>query len=429
MSLDTVLGAIWSRGVELILGRGLNFTGALRAILNPDTGLIDVDAPFGAFEGTYYVNANFSGTAPDGSQFAPYPSLTEAAAAAVAAGYTSAVFKLRAGVNHVEDFVFPSGGGKWQIEGEGDGVGMRSQVTGTCVCTSVPQSVFVWKNVSWVGAISGQGTRGNGGNFFVMRDSSHSTTVTLTATGAGVGVTWLIDKIGQGTPFFSFGGSSGGVFTAPADSQYFAQNWSLLAMPVLGAGPNALTACRLPAGTLTLLAGTGNSLKQCDAAGAITITAATAAVPCVVDGWTEAAFRNTGVTVNANVAYKVQDASASADRALSTTNITAQAFATSAPRGMYEVEGVLSVITGATAGAAGKLEATYEDMSGAAVTVVLKQPDGSDMSLDLTAAGGKQNGRAVFAHNGDVNVTWNFAGLTTAGPFAGNAMISLRRLN
>lgn len=61
--LDAILGAVFSRGVSIPLGGGLNFTAPLTATKNPTTGVIDVVLPSASVDPDLLAVVDASGLA------------------------------------------------------------------------------------------------------------------------------------------------------------------------------------------------------------------------------------------------------------------------------------------------------------------------------------------------------------------------------
>lgn len=370
------------------------------------------------YRAEYFVDAASTHTSEFGTKVFPFKTITAAFAAAVAAGLTRAVVVLPTGITHVETWSYPSGGGYWTVEGRGDGGGGRTSITGSCVCTSVTQSVFTLKNVNLSGTITGVATSASG-NFLYLRDSAITGNVTPTVSGSGQ---WFGNFIGSGTNFFSFGGSCAGLVTFPAQTQLFTENWYLGGAVVAGSGPSFFRSTRFQTGSIS-----GSSLalgfQDCEFGVATTITG-TGGSPLDVtaDGHSAAGLAQVGLTLS-NAKLKTKNANLSVTRTV-TGAITASEFNGSSsahtPPGLYRASGDLTQLIAGTSGNT-DLKVTYTDMTGTLVTATI-------CTIATNAVAGTKAGSAVtFQHNGASSITYSVPLSGTAGSLSCALRAALRR--
>ncbi len=132
------------------------------------------------FAGAYYVNSAFNGIQ-TGSQSTPFTTTAAAFAFAASVGVIDGVVYL--GQNHTENVVFPTIG-NWELAGTNQSATFAIVLTGTVDLSSTASRRCALTNMEITGAISGH-TSGNSTRVRFL-NASVSSTVTLTASGAGV---------------------------------------------------------------------------------------------------------------------------------------------------------------------------------------------------------------------------------------------------
>ncbi len=227
------------------------------------------------FGATFYVDPAFTGTA-NGSQGAPYPSITAALAVAPSTGARIVLAPL---ANTTEDVVLPATG-SWELSSDYTGSEKsKATITGNVTCTT---GNVVLSNLWITGNVTGNATNTSVGNSFTILKTIVIGSLTLTATGLAF---WQVFTFGDPAwPNGSSGRVNGAVSVVAgivADNFYFGST-------IAAISACRFTSCRLN-GNITLT-GTGGgqpflTMLECTTASNITITG-TGTTPVAVDGYT-----------------------------------------------------------------------------------------------------------------------------------------------
>jgi hypothetical protein len=253
-----------------------------------DTGAPDTTSLSSPLKNKYYVDPTFTGT-PNGSEAAPYTSITAVFAVAPTTG---ALIVLAPGANTTENLTFPTSG-VWEVMCEDAN---RATITGNVTITSTVQCTYRFTNIIVTGTLSGSATSSSG-NLLYLTNSSIGGNLSLTGSGSGF---WFGIFSGLASTFFGFGGSCGG--TTSVAGQLLANGWDFLGS-VSFAGPSELSRCRINNAALTFLSNSGITLNGCVFSTAPTFTGPGSVV---MDGFSYAGAN--GVTLAGSATLTIRNA-------------------------------------------------------------------------------------------------------------------------
>lgn len=396
------------------------------SIIEDDSGLVPpgqvvsqtVFALATPFPHTYFLNPAASANLQKGSDSFPYRSFAFAFTDIASQGITNFQIVCPIGSVITENITIPDG---VQCEICTLGTGKVS-IVGNIVCTTVAQTVLRLTNVALTGTLSGVASSG-GGNFLWATNSNVSGAVNM--TGSGGGFWWAICQ-GLGTTFFGFGG--GFASTTNIVGALFAFNFGFTGA-LSGITQFELNNCRLPVSVS--IGGIGGNLVNCIPGNATTITGVGGTIPIEIDGITYKRIIQSGGSL-VSLAHKTLMSNASNRRTVN-GNLGSTSFTGAGglvPNALYRASWTLEQTTPGTLGTA-LPEIRYSNLAGTALIEPIGAASGGlGVGLLVTAAAGTiARGELLFRPNGLGTPTFSLGGVTTAGAFAAELIISYQRVD
>jgi len=379
------------------------------------------------FKATYFVNSAFGGTQL-GSMSNPFTTVAAAFAAAAALALTACVVNLPPGSTHVENVVFPSTGGSWELASE---VGYLTNTIGTILSgtitintTTASLSNFRITRLVVTGAVSGNSSGATNGLF--LTQTRLLSTLTLTTSGVHNWVT-VCQAFGPADPNRLTGNIAGAV---NVDGRLLASSYSFEGG--ITQSPSVqwsqFWGCRFAntnfAFSATGAANTSAKFFGCTFDQAMTFTATAVGCSFILDSSSAGQLMTVGVTTtNCTVTCNNANTNNGSPNQTISNNVGATTLAPNAPAGMYRADVSQELLAAGTSGTA-VLNVIYKDLTGTTVTKAV------NAGLLITGAlGSESSGSLVFQHQGNANISYSVTGIVTPGSVSIANAISVARVN